>query len=65
VDGPAKVEATSIVRQLVNGRPLLGNRIKEFDLKPTDRGKVTVMITVTPPQPSVKPKLTKIEFEVK
>src|SRR5439155_209205 len=36
VDGPAKIEATSFVRELLNGRPLIGNTIKEFDLKPTN-----------------------------
>jgi len=65
VDGPAKVETTSTIRELINGRPLIGNQIKEFDLKPTDQGKVTATITVTPPQPGATPKVTKIEFEVK
>ena len=65
VDGPAKVETTSIVRQVENGHPVIGNTVKEFDLKPTDKGKVTVTITVTPPQPDATPKVTKIEFEVK
>jgi hypothetical protein len=65
VDGPAKLEATSNVRELVNGRPIIGNSVKEFDLKATDTGKVTVTITVTPPQPDAQAKVTKIEFEVK
>jgi len=65
VRGPAKVEATSIVRQMTNGQPLLGGMVKEFDLKLTDTGKVTVTITVTPPQPGAKPKVTRFQFEVK
>jgi hypothetical protein len=65
IDGPAKVETTSIVRQLTNGQFPLGGLVKEFDLKPTDSGKVTVTITVTPPQPGAKPKVTRIQFEVK
>lgn len=65
VDGPAKVEASLDVRELVNGKPIIGNSVKEFDLKPTDTGKVTVTITVTPPQPNAQAKVTKIEFEVK
>ena len=65
VEGPAKVEATSNIRELFNGRPIIGNSVKEFDLKPTDTGKVTVTITVTPPQPDAKAKVTKIEFDVK
>ena len=65
VRGPAKVEATSIVRQLTNGQTPLGGFVKEFDLKLTDTGKVTVTITVTPPQPGAKPKVTRVQFEVK
>ena len=65
VDGPAKVESTSNLVELVNGAPTIGNAVKEFDLKPTDTGKVTVTITVTPPQADAKAKVTKIEFEVK
>lgn len=65
VAGPAKVAATSDVRELVQGRVVIGNSVKEFDLKPTDKGKVTVTITVTPPQPDAKATETKYEFEVK
>jgi hypothetical protein len=65
VEGPAKVESTSIVRQLTNGQFPLGGLVKEFDLKLTDSGKVTVTITVTPPQPGAKPKVTRFQFEVK
>lgn len=65
VEGPAKVEAASAVRELVNGRPVIGNQVKEFDVKPSGKGKVTVTITVTPPQPDARPTVTKFEFEVK
>jgi hypothetical protein len=65
VNGPAKVETISNVRELVNGQPIIGNSIQEFDLKPTGSGKVTVTITVTPPQSGATPKVTKVEFEVK
>ncbi len=65
IEGPAKVESTSRVRELTNGLPLIGNTVKEFELKPTDTGKVIVTMTVTPPQPNAKAKVTKIEFEVK
>jgi hypothetical protein len=65
VAGPAKIEATSTVREVVNGRPVIGTTVKEFDLKPTDTGKVTVTITVTPPQPNAPAITTKIEFDVK
>jgi hypothetical protein len=66
LDGPAKVEATSVVWEFNNGTPLIGGFFtKEFELKPTDTGKVTVTITVTPRQPDAKPKEMKYEFEVK
>lgn len=65
VDGPAKVEATNDLRNLRNGKPLIGNSVREFDLKPTDTGNVTVTITVTPPQRDAQPKATKYQFEVK
>jgi hypothetical protein len=64
VDGPAKLQATSIIKELNNGKPLIGALVKEFDLKPTDVGKVTVTITVIA-NPDAKPKETKYEFEVK
>lgn len=64
VDGPATVEMTSDVEQIVNGRPLVGGTMREFDLKPTGSGKVTATITTTPPQPGAKPSTLKIEFNV-
>jgi hypothetical protein len=64
VDGPAKIESTSAIKQLVNGKPLIGNTVKDFDLKPTGKGKVTVTITVTSPIPNSQPTVTKFEFEV-
>lgn len=65
VNGPAKVVATSDVRKLANGQPIIGNSIKEFDLQPTDKGKVTVTLTVTSPQQGATPVVTKYEFQVK
>lgn len=65
VDGPAKVESTSVLRELVDGKAIIGSQVKEFDLKPTGAGKVTVTITVTSPIPGTKPEVTKFQFEVK
>jgi len=65
VSGPANLELTSNVRELHNGQALIGNTVKDFDLKPSGPGKVTATITVTPPQPTAKAKVTKYEFEVK
>lgn len=65
VEGPAKIETTYNVRELRNGSPMIGNSIKQFDLKPTGTGKVTVTITVTPPIPTLQPHVRKIEYEIK
>jgi hypothetical protein len=64
VEGAAKIETVSIVKEL-NGKPLIGNQVKIFDLKPTGPGKATATITVTPPQPGSRSEVTKFEFEVK
>src|SRR5947209_2738125 len=56
VEGSAKIETTSNIKELSNGKPLIGNQVKVFDLKPTGPGKVTATITVTPPQPSAPAK---------
>ena len=54
VEGSAKIETTSNIKELSNGKPLIGNQVKVFDLKPTGPGKVTATITVTPPQPDAR-----------
>jgi hypothetical protein len=64
VEGPAKVSMTATIRQLRNGRPMIGNTTHEFDIKPTGKGRVKVIVTVTPPQPDAKPKVVTYEFEV-
>ena len=65
VEGPAKIVDTSTLRPLANGRPTIGTHVKEFDVQPTEAGKVTVTITVTPPQPTAEPKVTKYQFDVR
>ncbi len=64
VDGVAKVTATEVISRRKGGQPLLGVTIKEFVLTPTGKGKVTAKLTVTPPQPDARPKVTEYEFEV-
>jgi hypothetical protein len=64
-DGPAKVDATSNVHELINGHALIGNQTKEYDLQATGTGKVTVTITVTPPQPKATQRVTKYHFELR
>jgi hypothetical protein len=64
VTGPAKIETTNLLRQVNGGNPLIGVNVKEFNLKPTGKGKVTVVVVVAPPQPDADPIETKHEFEV-
>jgi hypothetical protein len=63
VDGPAKVQNENSVIEKKGGATLIGNSIREFEIQPTDTGKVTVTITVTPP--NAQPTVTKYQFEVK
>lgn len=65
VDGAAKLDATNNIRELVNGMPVIGNTVKEFVLRPIEKGQVIVTITITPPQPTAKAEVRKIQFEVK
>jgi hypothetical protein len=62
VAGPAKVDATWNVSNRVNGKHPIGTVVKEYDIKPTDKGKVKLKITVTPP--NGKPVETDYEFDV-
>jgi hypothetical protein len=64
VSGPAKIEHENTIREVTNGRVLIGNTTTEFDLKPTGKGKVTVKITVASPTGG-GPRTTEYEFTVK
>ncbi len=64
VQGKAKIVETNNVSERSNGHVVIGTSIKEFEIKPSDKGKVKVTITVTPPQPGSEPKVTEHEFEV-
>jgi hypothetical protein len=63
VDGPAKVDATRNVSERKMGKHPIGVEIKEFDIKASDKGKVKVKITVTPPT-GAKAVETNYEFEI-
>jgi hypothetical protein len=63
VAGPAKVDVTRDVSERTKGKHPIGTDIKEFDLKPTGKGKVKVKITVTPPTGG-KAVETDYEFDV-
>jgi hypothetical protein len=47
-----------------DGHPLIGLGNKEFEIKPTGRGKVKVTITSTPPIPGEKPTVETYQFDV-
>jgi hypothetical protein len=64
VEGPAKVSATESIARRKNGMPLLGVTIKDFVLKPSGKGRVKAKVTIKPPQPDAKTKVTEYEFEV-
>ena len=64
VDGPAKLIYANAISERSGGHPLVGPGNKEFEIKPTGRGKVTVTITSKGPQPDAKPVVTKYEFDV-
>jgi len=65
VDGPAKIIYANLISERANGSPLVGPGNKEFEIKPTGKGKVNVTITSTGPQGDAKPVVTKYEFDVK
>jgi hypothetical protein len=65
VHGPTKFETLGTLKEQVNGRPLIGLSAKEFDLRPTSSGGVTVTLTVSPLQVNAEPKVRKREFDVK
>jgi hypothetical protein len=64
VQGPATVSEYDVV-ELTHGRPLIGTHRKDFIVRPSGKGKVTVKISVTGPQPGSRPMVTEYEFEVK
>ncbi len=54
VDGSGKLEAPANVRQYVNGQLMIGSLIKNFVIKPTKSGKITIKVTVKAPDGSKK-----------
>jgi len=64
VEGPAKIVHAYNVRTLVNGRPLIGAGVKEFIVKPSAAGEVTLTITVKSPIPNTPPEVSKYTFSV-
>ena len=65
VTGPAKIIREDIVTPIHGEAIPIGGLTKEFLVEPTGRGQVSVTITMTHPQPNLKPKTTTYRFTVK
>jgi hypothetical protein len=69
VAGPAKLDGTNVVTQKEGADPVAGATVKEFEIKPTGKGKVTVRVTTIARQnggPSVlKSTVETYQLEVK
>ena len=63
VDGPAKIVREAAVVRIIDGERPFGPGNREFDLKPTGTGEVTVEITVKNPT-SPEPEVTTYHFTV-
>ena len=61
---PLKVERVAEIRNVQNGSTPISTTIKEYELKPKDKGKAKVDVVVTPPQPGSSPNITVYEFEI-
>jgi hypothetical protein len=65
VSGKAKIASTNYIFERKGGLPVIGNTIREFNIRPTGKGKVKVSVTVTSPIPGSTPEVTDYEFTVK
>lgn len=63
VKGPATLARTSNIRDVVGGRTPIGGMVREFEIQPTGKGKVTVTITVKFPTGG-EPKVERYQFDV-
>ena len=46
VKGPGKLVSTSSLRQISNGRPLIGSSFKEFEIQAEAMGTITITVTI-------------------
>jgi hypothetical protein len=65
VSGKAKIASTNSIFERKGGSPVIGNTIREFNIRPTGKGKVKVRVSVTSPIPGSAPEVTNYEFTVK
>lgn len=64
VTGPAKVERSNYIRPIIDGETPIGGLDKEFEIRPTGKGEVSVVITVEYPNTET-PGITKYRFTVR
>lgn len=64
-NGLVKIEHANNVREMVDGKVNIGNFVKEFDLKPTGKGKEEVEIVVIIPGSNLPRVKKKYFFEIK
>lgn len=65
VQGPAKLVAENVLRWAAKGHYRIGSGNKEFEVRPTGKGKVVVTIISASPIPNQTPTVTKYQFDVK
>jgi hypothetical protein len=63
VTGAGKLDHTNNIRQIKNGQPVIGSTIKEFMIKPKEKGTIKVKVSVKNPTAD-KPEEKEYEIEV-
>jgi uncharacterized cupredoxin-like copper-binding protein len=65
VKGQAKLAKNTKVIERAGNINVVGSTVEEYEIKPTGKGKATVKVTVTPPQPDAKPEVKEYEIAIK
>lgn len=63
--GPVKLAAETVVLERTGNSNVVGKLSKEYDYKPTGKGKVTIVVSTTLPGQEASPTKTTYEIEVK
>ncbi|HZV07492.1 MAG TPA: hypothetical protein VE999_20575 [Gemmataceae bacterium] len=65
VNGQAKLAKKTKIIERTGNMNMIGTTVEEYEIKPTGKGKATVKVTVTPPQPDAKPDVKEYEIVIK
>jgi hypothetical protein len=65
IKGQAKLAKKTRVIKRAGNINVVGSTVEEYEIKPTGKGKATVKVTVTPPQPDAKPEVKEYEIVIK